>query len=80
MNSRMYGQPEPLWREQTKWNHDPGDLGIHGESHRWYPNGSGHHTLWREDGSHISWDTDPYGNYNGNGHTDWGGNVTPWSK
>lgn len=61
------------------WNHDPGDLGAHGESHKTYDDGSAHHTLWREDGSHISWDTNKNRDYSGGGHTvDKEGNKTDW--
>jgi len=66
-------------RSNQRWPHDPGDGGVHGESHRINDDGSGHHTLWREDGSHISWDTDRNGDYSGGGHThDPGGSNRDW--
>lgn len=66
-------------RTRETWNHDPGDLGAHGESHKWNDDGTAHHTLWREDGSHISWNTDKDGDYSGGGHTvDSDGNITNW--
>lgn len=51
------------------WQHNPGDLGAHGESHTMNPDGSGHHTLYRQDGSRASWNTNPTGDYSGGGHT-----------
>ncbi len=68
-------------RESKEWNHNPTDLGAHGESHKWYEDGTAHHTLWREDGSRISWNTDKNGDYSGRGHTVLpDGKIIEWDK